>query len=100
MERLSARHAWISDLGQLIHQSGGLGMVQPRAGGIPMRLRYFLPPYELLDQDAGTILPLTVTTLDQGNLGYLATLTLRPSTEPFLLPLSSLLTSSGQDWFP
>ncbi len=26
-----------------------LGLVEPRKGGLPMRIRYFLPPYHLID---------------------------------------------------
>ena len=69
-----------------------------RSGGIPLRLTYFLPPYELLCQDTGSLLAATPATLQKGKLGFSATLALRPSPEPALLPLSSLL--QGQDWGP
>jgi len=96
LERLG-RQGWSQDLGQLI-QTGSLGVVQSRAGGIPMRLVYFLPPYELIKPETGSLMPLTSSLLKEGELGFSATLALRPSTEPYLLPLSSLV--QGQDWFP
>ena len=96
LERLG-RQGWSQDLGQLI-QRGSLGVVQSRAGGIPMRLVYFLPPYELIKPETGSLMPLTSSLLKEGELGFSATLALRPSTEPYLLPLSSLV--QGQDWFP
>jgi mediator of RNA polymerase II transcription subunit 1 len=97
LERAGGRHAWIQDLGKLVQQAGGLGLVQARAGGQPMRLTYFLPPYELLDQESGTIRALTAATLTEGKLGFSATLALRPSATPYLLPLSSLL--QGTEWY-
>jgi len=96
LERLG-RQGWSQDLGQVI-QRGSLGVVQSRAGGVPMRLVYFLPPYELIKPETGSLMPLTASVLKEGELGYSATLALRPSTDPYLLPLSSLV--QGQDWFP
>merc|ERR1719420_2568021 len=37
------------------------------------------------------------STITSKNLGFCATITLRPSRDPFLLPLSSLISSTGQD---
>ena len=96
LERLG-RQGSSQDLGQVI-QRGSLGVVQSRAGGVPMRLVYFLPPYELIKPETGSLMPLTASVLKEGELGYSATLALRPSTDPYLLPLSSLV--QGQDWFP
>ena len=96
LERLG-RQGWSQDLGQVI-QRGSLGLVQARAGGVPMRLVYFLPPYELIKPETGSLMPLTASILKEGELGFSATLALRPSTDPYLLPLSSLV--QGQDWSP
>eukprot|EP00090_Calanus_glacialis_P040316 TRINITY_DN7026_c0_g1_i1.p1 TRINITY_DN7026_c0_g1~~TRINITY_DN7026_c0_g1_i1.p1 ORF type:complete len:1050 (-),score=275.98 TRINITY_DN7026_c0_g1_i1:749-3898(-) len=93
---LASGQSWVTDINQLIHKTG-LGMVHNRAGGIPMKLRFFLPPYELLDMEAQTILPMNQSTITDKNLGFCATITLRPSRDPFLLPLSSLISSTGQD---
>merc|ERR1719481_108584 len=93
---LASGQSWVTDIDQLIHKTG-LGMVHNRAGGIPMKLRFFLPPYELLDMELKTILPMNQSTITDKNLGFCATFTLRPSRDPFLLPLSSLISSTGQD---
>eukprot|EP00092_Neocalanus_flemingeri_P076564 GFUD01094984.1.p1 GENE.GFUD01094984.1~~GFUD01094984.1.p1 ORF type:complete len:1073 (+),score=247.31 GFUD01094984.1:71-3220(+) len=93
---LASGQSWVTDINQLIHKTG-LGMVHNRAGGIPMKLRFFLPPYELLDMEQQTILPMNQSTITTKNLGFCATITLRPSQDPFLLPLSSLISSTGQD---
>jgi len=93
---LASGQSWVTDINQLIHKTG-LGMVHNRAGGIPMKLRFFLPPYELLDLEQKTILPMNQSTITEKNLGFCATITLKPSRDPFLLPLSSLISSTGQD---
>lgn len=93
---LASGQSWVTDINQLIHKTG-LGMVHNRAGGMPMKLRFFLPPYELLDMEQQTILPMNQSTITTKNLGFCATITLRPSQDPFLLPLSSLISSTGQD---
>jgi len=79
------------ELQHLIHTSG-LGLLQPRAGGIPMRLTYFLPPYHLLDPDTGTLLPCTRETVVGGKKGLVARVGLHTSPTPYLLPLTTLLS--------
>lgn len=37
-----------------------VGILEPRRGGHPMRLTYFVLPYQLLDTDKNTMMPLTV----------------------------------------
>ena len=70
---LATGQSWVTDINQMIHKTG-LGMVHNNAvlpcctdftaqvhnrrGGIPMKLRFFLPPYELLDMQQKTILPM------------------------------------------
>lgn len=43
----------------LVMQSS-VGILQSRRGGHPMRLTYFVPPYELLNMDAKSLKPLSV----------------------------------------
>ena len=93
---VASGQSWVTDVNQIIHKTG-LGMVHTRSGGIPMKLRYFLPPYELLDMKQQTILPMNQSTITDNNLGFCATITLRSSTEPYLLPMSSLISSTGKD---
>ena len=71
--------------------------MQPRVGGLPLRLTYFLPPYKLLSPASAAAPAATAASLRDGALGYSATLALRPSADPFLLPLASLLQVSKSD---
>ena len=93
---LASGQSWVTDINQLIHKTG-LGMVHNRAGGVPMKLRYFLPPYELLDIDNKTILPMNQETITNQNLGMCVTIALKSSKDQYLLPMSSLISSTGQD---
>lgn len=86
----------MTDTNQMIHKTG-LGMVHNRSGGIPMKLRYFLPPYELLDLKQKTILPMNQATITSEDLGFCATITLKSSKDHYLLPMSSLISPTGQD---
>lgn len=47
------------DSHQLLAQSP-VGVLEPRRGGHPMRLTYFVPPYQLLNVDSDELTPLTV----------------------------------------
>ena len=78
---------WMTDTNHVVHKTG-LGLLHPRAGGLPMKLRFFLPPYELLDPATKTILPLTKETVVSKDLGLTATVTLHPSHDRYLLPLT------------
>jgi len=51
----------------MIHQTS-LGLVEPRAGGIPMKLRYFMAPYELLDETTGKLMPCTIPNVSKHDL--------------------------------
>ena len=93
---LASGQSWVTDINQLIHKTG-LGMVHNRAGGVHMKLRYFLPPYELLDMQNKTILPMNQETITNQNLGMCVTIALKSSKEQYLLPMSSLISSTGQD---
>ncbi len=43
---------------ELVH-STPLGLVEPRRGGLPMRMRYFLPPCHLIDDRTNTLMDCT-----------------------------------------
>ena len=93
---LASGQSWVTDINQMIHKTG-LGMVHNRSGGLPMKLRYFLPPYELLDMKQKTLLPMNQSTITSQDLGFCATITLKSSKEPYLLPMSSLISPMGED---
>ena len=86
-----------------------LGLLQPRTGGICMQLRYFLPPYHLLEH-VGTDdshhsfiqnkTNMSMMTLDEISLhediGYSATIGIETSPRPNLLPTGSLYVLNKQ----
>jgi len=92
---LSSNQSWVTDVNQMIHKTA-LGMVHNRAGGIPMKLRFFMPPYELLDTEKQTILPMNQATVVSKNLGLVASVVLQSSTTSHLLPLTSLISQNGE----
>ncbi|XP_023337527.1 mediator of RNA polymerase II transcription subunit 1 isoform X2 [Eurytemora carolleeae] len=87
---------WVKHLNQLIHKTG-LGLVEGRAGGLPMKLRIFLPPYQLLDVETRRMLPMTQSTIISKDLGVTLTVGIKSSTTEHILPLTQAISSSGQD---
>ncbi|XP_055703835.1 mediator of RNA polymerase II transcription subunit 1 [Phlebotomus papatasi] len=70
-----------------------VGIVQKRRGGHPMKLTYFVSPYELLDTESKTILPLTVEVIHGRNVGTSVTVNLEASAAN-KLQIQSILTVS------
>jgi len=92
---LSSNQSWVTDVNQMIHKTA-LGMIHNRAGGIPMKLRFFMSPYELIDTENKTILPMNQATVVSKNLGLVASVVLQSSTTSHLLPLTSLISQNGE----
>lgn len=59
-----------------------VGILQPRRGGHPMRLTYFVSPYQLLDVDSGALRPLTVELVhtQNANIGFSVTVHLEAAS--------------------
>jgi len=87
---------WVKDLNQLIHKTG-LGLVEARAGGLPMKLRIFLPPYQLLDIENKKLLPMNQSTIIGKDLGMILEVGIQSSSSEHILPLTQAISSSGQD---
>jgi len=87
---------WVKDLYQLIHKTG-LGFVEGRAGGLPMKLRIFLPPFQLLDLEKKQLMPLTQATILEKDLGFTLTVGIKSSTYEHILPLTQAISSAGQE---
>ena len=49
----------VSGVSNYVHKTP-LGIVQPRIGGLPMSLVYFVAPYDLVNTKTKTVLPMTV----------------------------------------
>lgn len=92
---IASQQSWVTDMNHLIHKTG-LGLLHNRAGGLPMKLRFFLPPYELLDTKAKTILPMSQETIVSKDLGLTATVALKHSRDTYLLPLTSVMSTGGK----
>jgi len=92
---IASQQSWVTDMNHLIHKTG-IGLLHNRAGGLPMKLRFFLPPYELLDTASKTILPMSQETIVSKDLGLTATVALKPSRDTYLLPLTSVMSTGGK----
>jgi len=92
---IASQQSWVTDVNHLIHKTG-IGLLHNRAGGLPMKLRFFLPPYELLDTASKTILPMSQETIVSKDLGLTATVALKPSRDTYLLPLTSVMSTGGK----
>ncbi|XP_031620544.1 mediator of RNA polymerase II transcription subunit 1 isoform X3 [Contarinia nasturtii] len=58
-----------------------VGILQPRRGGHPMRLTYFVSPYQLLDVENSTLRPLTVELIHaQSSIGLSVTVHLEAAS--------------------
>lgn len=51
-------YSQINDINNLIHKSP-VGVLEARKGGYPMKLTFFVPPYDLLDLKSKSSLTLT-----------------------------------------
>ncbi|CAG2103315.1 unnamed protein product [Medioppia subpectinata] len=69
----------INDINNLVHKSP-VGILEPRKGGHPMRLTYFVPPYDLIDVVSKSCLPLNVEVILEKKLGTSATVCIESSS--------------------
>ena len=69
----------INDINNLVHKSP-VGILEPRKGGHPMRLTYFVPPYDLIDLTTKSSLPLNVDIILEKGLGFSATICIESSS--------------------
>ncbi|XP_034948266.1 mediator of RNA polymerase II transcription subunit 1 [Chelonus insularis] len=74
----------------LVHKSP-VGILERRKGGHPMKLTYFVSPYDLIDQDNRIIEQLSPETIITRKIGHSVTVCLEGSTA-HKLPTSSIIT--------
>ncbi|KAH9499303.1 hypothetical protein Btru_003650 [Bulinus truncatus] len=77
LNQLSQFQSSISGVANYIHKCP-LGIMQPRHAGKPMKLTYFVSPYDLLDRKSLTAHPLTVEAINDNLLGQSVTVTIEP----------------------
>ncbi|XP_069683901.1 mediator of RNA polymerase II transcription subunit 1 [Periplaneta americana] len=76
---LASLQAFIKEPFNLVHKSP-VGILEKRRGGHAMKLTYLVPPYDLLDQQTKTSLPLSVEEVTSRNLGYSVMVCMEGST--------------------
>ncbi|GFY64159.1 mediator of RNA polymerase II transcription subunit 1 [Trichonephila inaurata madagascariensis] len=74
----------------LVHNSP-VGILQKRRGGYSLKLTYFISPYDLLDGDTKTSIPLTAENVIEKDLGQSVTVCIESSTA-HKLQTTSLIT--------
>ena len=94
IELLPSYRSWYSATPSLVHATR-VGLLHPRTGGLPLKLRYFLPPADLLASGkAAASSDLTEAVLLQRDLGLTVTLTMEKSeSRSCLMPTKSLVTN-------
>ncbi|XP_058459353.1 mediator of RNA polymerase II transcription subunit 1 [Malaya genurostris] len=88
---LSKQH--FTDIHTLLLKSP-LGVVQKRRGGHPMKLTYFVAPYDLLDLESRKMKPLSIELILSEKIGYSVTVSLEASTAN-KLQIQPLLVQQG-----
>lgn len=74
----------------LIHKSP-VGILEPRKGGHPMKLTYFVSPYDLLNIEKNDLDPINIDNIISKNLGYSVTVCMEGSAA-HKLQTSNLIT--------
>ncbi|XP_074658998.1 uncharacterized protein LOC141911833 isoform X2 [Tubulanus polymorphus] len=96
LNMLSQLQSSICGVSNYIHKSP-LGIVQPRVGGLPMKLIYFVAPYDLLNPVTKSAYSLTVEAITDNNLGHSATVELESATPNRLQTKPLMTVSKGHD---
>lgn len=76
---LATLQSFIKEPFNLVHKSP-VGILEKRRGGHAMKLIYLVPPYDLLDQQTKSSLPLSVEEVTSRNLGYSVMVCMEGST--------------------
>ncbi|XP_063422321.1 mediator of RNA polymerase II transcription subunit 1-like [Mytilus trossulus] len=88
----------IKGVSNCIHKSP-LGILLPRKGGYPMKLIYFVSPYDLLDKRSNSPHPLTVEAITEYECGQSVTVCIQQcsvSSRLQTMPLMSVVTQDGK----
>lgn len=86
----------ISGVANYIHKSP-LGILLPRTAGKPMKLIYFVSPYDLLDKKTLSAHPMTVEAITEHGLGRSVTVCLEPGPPSKLQTMPLLMVSKTAD---
>ena len=76
---------------------GALGFVQPRAGGLPMKITFFMSAKDQIDMSTKKFKILNSEMINEHNIGLSATLGLERNEKPKALPIQSLIMIDGKE---
>ncbi|XP_046389679.1 mediator of RNA polymerase II transcription subunit 1-like [Ischnura elegans] len=76
---LAQLQTFIKEPFNLVHKSP-VGILEKRRGGHALKLTYFVSPYDLLDMESKSSIPLTVENVISENLGHSVTVCIESST--------------------
>ncbi|RWS05021.1 mediator of RNA polymerase II transcription subunit 1-like protein [Dinothrombium tinctorium] len=79
LSTLAQLQSSFTDPNNLVHKTP-VGILEPRKGGHPMKLTYFISPYDLLDINTKASIPFTVDVVIKNKLGYSATVCIESSS--------------------
>jgi len=89
-------HSWPNDINQIIHKTR-YGLVEERAGGLPMKLRIFLAPFQLIDEKNKKLYTLNESTLITKDLGLALSVGIESCNTEHILPLTQAISSKGEE---
>ncbi|XP_030751629.1 mediator of RNA polymerase II transcription subunit 1 isoform X2 [Sitophilus oryzae] len=90
LSTLAQLHTFMKDPFNLLHKSP-VGILEKRRGGHPMKLTYFVSPYDLLNIEKSELDAISIDSIISKNLGYSVTVCMEGSTA-HKLPTTTLIT--------
>ena len=82
-----------TDASNMIHKTP-VGVLEGRKGGHPLKLTFFVSPYDLIDRKTKSSIPLSTETVMKNKLGYSATVSIESSNRNHKLQTTSLISIS------
>ena len=93
---IASTYSHVKD-GEAVVMKSLLGLVLPRKGGHPVKLTYFISPYEFLDVNSKITLPSDVDTIVEKKLGNVATICIQGSVSRKLQMSTTVSIMRGPD---
>ncbi|KAK2159431.1 hypothetical protein LSH36_153g01015 [Paralvinella palmiformis] len=98
LNMLSKMQSTISSVANYIHKSP-LGILQPRVGGLPMQMTYFVGPYDLLCPETQSFCPMTVEAIIAKKIGYRVSVGVKPSSPHTLQTMPLIMDGKSMPSF-
>ncbi|CAN8020807.1 unnamed protein product [Ixodes persulcatus] len=87
LSNVSQLQSFMNEPSNRVHKSP-VGILQPRRGGHPMKLTFFISPYDLLDLESKSSIPLTVDAILEKQLGHSVSVCIESSSAHKLQTMS------------